>query len=633
MIIACKDITKSFGTNVILDGISFQIEEQDKVAIVGTNGAGKSTLFKILAGEWSPDGGDIFLSKGTSLGYLSQHLDLDENNSIYQEMILIFSHLLEMEKQLREYEQKMGQLQGKSLQEIMEKYSILQHQFEENMGYGYKSKIQGVLMGLGFTKDEFDQPIYQLSGGQKTRVSLAKLLLQQPSILLLDEPTNHLDIASIEWLELFLKNYPGTVLLISHDRYFLDRIITQTIEIENKKATVYRGNYSFYAKQKSINREIQLHQYYHQQKEIQRQETIIQQLRSFNREKSIKRAKSREKALAKIERIEKPQFIPTEMKLSLAPKIQSGFDVLSVEGLCKSFDENPLFSNVSFQVHKGERVALIGPNGVGKTTLFRILLNELSSDGGSFHLGSNVYIGYYDQEQQHLSPEKTIFDEISDAFPALTQGEIRNTLAAFLFTGDDVFKQISSLSGGEKGRVSLAKIMLSQANFLLLDEPTNHLDMISKEILEQALIGYEGTVLYISHDRYFINKTADKVLELTSEGVTSYLGNYDYYIEKKNKQDTFPPSESPENTKTSQTKEEWLLQKELQAQQRKKESEIAKVEKEIEELEKELQQLDEKLCLEEFYSIPEKAQEVYYAKKSVEEKLESLYETWEELHL
>ncbi|NLP45966.1 MAG: ABC-F family ATP-binding cassette domain-containing protein [Epulopiscium sp.] len=633
MILACKNITKSFGTDIILDHISFQIDEYEKVAVVGTNGAGKSTLFKIITNEYSMDRGEIFIRKDTTLGYLSQHLDLDETNSIYEEMLLVFSSLLDTEKQLREYEHQMGIFQGQDLKNIMVKYSALQHQYEEMGGYGYQSKIQGVLIGLGFTSEEFNQPIYQLSGGQKTRVSLAKLLLQEPSILLLDEPTNHLDISSIEWLELFLKGYPGTVLLISHDRYFLDRIVTQTIEIENKKVTFYRGNYSFYAKQKAINRDIQLRQYYQQQKEIKRQENIIQQLRSFNREKSIKRAKSREKSLSKVERIEKPQYLNTEMNLSLTPKIQSGFDVLSVQELSKSFDGVSLFSNVSFQVSKGERVALIGPNGVGKTTIFRILLNELSADHGNFHLGTNVHIGYYDQEQEHLSPEKTIYDEISDAFPTLTQNEIRNTLAAFLFTGEEVFKTIHTLSGGEKGRVSLAKIMLSQANFLLLDEPTNHLDMISKEVLEQALLAYEGTVLYISHDRYFINKTADKILELSPEGITSYLGNYDYYLEKKAQQLAASSSkEEKKITTTSQSKEDWLLQKERQAQQRKKENIIAKIEEDIENLENKIEQLDKKLCLEEVYSVPEKAQKVYYEKKNIEDQLEVLYEEWEKAH-
>lgn len=632
MILSCKNITKSFGIDVILESISFQIEENEKVAIVGTNGAGKSTLFKIIAGEWNADSGDLFIARGSSLGYLSQHMDLDENNTIFNEMVLVFSHILEMEQQLRDYEQEMGNLQGDALETIMSRYSALQEQFEEQMGYGYKSKIQGVLRGLGFSSEDFNQPIYQLSGGQKTRVSLAKLLLKEPSILLLDEPTNHLDISSIEWLEGFLKGYPGTVLLISHDRYFLDRIITQTIEIENKKAFFYRGNYSFYAKQKAINRDLQIKHYLNQQREIERQENIIQQLRSFSREKSIKRAKSREKALEKIELIEKPQYLNTEMNLSLRPKIQSGYDVLFVEDLKKSFDGNTLFSNASFQVHRGERVALIGPNGVGKTTIFRILLKELAADQGLFRLGTNVHIGYYDQEQEHLSPQKTIFEEIADTFPAMTQGEIRNTLAAFLFTGDDVFKTIGTLSGGEKGRVSLAKIMLSQANFLLLDEPTNHLDMISKEILEQTLHSYEGTVLYISHDRYFINKTATKVLELSPNSITTYLGNYDYYVEKKLQLATALTSEEIPTPTVSSTKEEWLNQKEQQAQQRKKEAEITRIENEIEELENQLLALDEKLCLEEVYSVPEAAQKVFHEKKLTEEKLETLYELWEELH-
>ncbi|HHW67587.1 MAG TPA: ABC-F type ribosomal protection protein [Epulopiscium sp.] len=631
MILACKDITKTFGTDIILKNITFQIEEKEKVAIVGVNGAGKSTLFKILAGELSYDSGEIFKAKDTSIGYLSQNMEINTNNTILDEMMTVFSELLEIESSIRLLEEKMSAHKGEDLSNLMRQYSLLQHEFEEKNGYGFKSQIKGVLKGLGFDESEISKPINILSGGQKTRVALAKLLLSSPSVLLLDEPTNHLDISAIEWLEDFLKSYSGTVMIISHDRYFLDRIATKVIEIENTKSSVYNGNYSFYAKYKQINREIQMNQYLAQQKEIKRQEEVIQTLRSFNREKSIKRARSREKALEKIERIERPEALPSSMKLTLEPKIQSGNDVLHVENLSKAFGNRKLFENVSFDLKRGEKVALIGPNGVGKTTLFRILLDQIDPDSGFFRLGTNVKIGCYDQEHQNISYNKTIIDEISDAYPTLTLGEIRNILAAFLFTGDDVFKEISSLSGGEKGRVSLAKIMLSEGNFLLLDEPTNHLDLLSKEVLEDALNHYEGTVLYISHDRYFINRTADKVLELTPHGIKEYLGNYDYYIEKRNQIKFEHTEKETVPAEKSSSKEEWLKRKEEQAQQRKLQGSIEKIEKQIHETENEIEAINEQLCLEEVYTNPKKSAEMLDKKSQLEEELERLYEQWDEL--
>lgn len=632
MILACKDITKSFGTDIILKNITFQIEEKEKVALVGVNGAGKSTLFKILAGELSYDHGEIFKSKDTSIGYLSQNMEINTNNNILDEMMTVFSELIEIESSIRFLEEEMSAHKGENLSQLMHQYSLLQHEFEQKNGYGFKSQIKGVLKGLGFNESEFSQPINVLSGGQKTRVALAKLLLSNPSVLLLDEPTNHLDISAIEWLEDFLKSYSGSVIIISHDRYFLDRIVSKVIEIENNKSSVYNGNYSFYAKYKQINREIQMNQYLAQQKEIKRQEEVIQTLRSFNREKSIKRARSREKALEKIERIERPEALPSSMKLSLEPKIQSGNDVLHVENLSKAFGSRKLFENVSFDLKKGEKVALIGPNGVGKTTLFRILLDQVAPDNGFFRLGTNVKISYYDQEHQNISYNKTIIDEISDTYPTLTLGEIRNVLAAFLFTGDDVFKEISSLSGGEKGRVSLAKIMLSEGNFLLLDEPTNHLDLLSKEVLEDAINNYQGTVLYISHDRYFINRTADKVLELTPYGIKEYLGNYDYYIEKRSqiKLDNTEKEITPAE-KVSSSKEEWLKRKEEQAQQRRLQAQIENIEKQIHEIENQIEEVNQQLCLEEIYTNPEKSQEMLDKKNQLEEELERLYEQWEEL--
>jgi len=631
MILSCKNISKSFGIDLVLNNINFQIEEKEKIAITGVNGAGKSTLFKILAGEISADSGEIYTAKDAVIGYLPQNTEIDSNNTIFDEMLLVFSEVIELESNLHSLEKEMSILKGDELAKLMDKYSLIQHQFEELNGYAYKSQIKGVLKGLGFNEEQFYQPISQLSGGQKTRVALAKLLLSSPSILLLDEPTNHLDITAIEWLEDFLKNYPNVVIIISHDRYFLDKLVSKVIEIENTQATIYNGNYSFYAKQKQINREIHLKQYLNQQKEIKRQEQIIQTLRSFNREKSLKRAKSREKALEKIDRIKAPDSLPSSMKFSLEAGIESGNDVLHVKKLSKSFADKKLFQNVSFQLKKGEKVCLIGPNGIGKTTLFKILLNQLDYDEGSFRLGTNVKISYYDQEQQNISYDKTIIDEISDAYPSLTLGEIRNILAAFLFTGDDVFKKISTLSGGERGRVSLCKMMLSEGNFLLLDEPTNHLDLLSKEILEDAINGYTGTILYISHDRYFINKTASKILELSPLGVTEYLGNYDYYLEKRNEINLAINSSNLKDEKASSAKDEWLRQKEEQAQQRKLQAQIESIEKEIHEIESQIDEIDELLCLEEVYTNPEKSKEAYDSKVNLEAKLESLYQQWEEL--
>lgn len=633
MILACKNINKSFGTDIILKDITFQIEEKEKVALVGINGAGKSTLFKILAGEISYDSGEIFKPKEVSLGYLSQNMEINTNNNIFDEMLLVFQDLIEMEANLRLLEKEMSTHGNDTLTNLMNQYSTLQHQFEEKNGYSFKSQIRGVLKGLGFREEQFTQPVSILSGGEKTRIALARILLSSPSVLLLDEPTNHLDINAIEWLEDFLKSYPGTAIIISHDRYFLDRITTKVIEIENNNASVYNGNYSFYAKHKMINREIQLNQYLNQQKEIKRQEEVIQTLRSFNREKSIKRARSREKALEKIDKIEKPEALPSSMTLNLEPKIQSGNDIVHVENLSKAYNSKKLFENVSFDLKKGEKVALIGPNGVGKTTLFRIILNQTNCDDGSFNLGANVKIGYYDQEHQNISCNKTIIDEISDSYPTLTHGEIRNVLAAFLFKGDEVFKKISTLSGGEKGRVSLAKIMLSEGNFLLLDEPTNHLDLLSKEVLEDAINSYRGTVLYISHDRYFINRTATRILELNPRGIKEYLGNYDYYIEKRTqlKPNTSNDTTS-QNKKPSSIKEDWLRKKEEQTNLRRLQSQIEDIENQIHEIEYQIKECDKKLNLEDIYTNPEKSTSIYEQKLKLEAQLENLYLEWENLN-
>ncbi len=638
MILACRQLHKAYGIDVILDKITFHIEEREKAAIVGVNGAGKTTLFKVLTGEIAADGGEFYLKKETSVGYLAQNIQIDSQRTIYEEMLSVFEKIIQTEANLREMENEMGGLHGQALSDKMEEYSALQHYFEQNDGYSYQSRLKGVLKGLGFAENEFSRPMNQLSGGQKTRVHLGKLLLSRPDLLLLDEPTNHLDIASIEWLEDFLRTYPGAVLIISHDRYFLDRIVTKVVEIENKKSNVYNGNYSFYWQQKEINREIQQKAYDMQQKEIKHQEDVIRTLRQFNREKSIKRAESREKVLEKMERIDRPDALPDQMRLTLTPFITSGNDVLHAENLSKSYAGQKIFRDVSFDVKRSDKVAIIGPNGVGKSTLFRMLLKEVSSDSGLIRFGTNVYVGYYDQEQAKLDESKTIFDEISDTYPTLTQGQIRNMLAAFVFTGDDVFKPISALSGGEKGRVSLAKIMLSKANTLMLDEPTNHLDMFSKEVLESAINRYEGTCIYISHDRYFINKTAEKILELTPEGVILYQGNYDYYLEKKAErarneaekalQNPAVPAAVPVQT-ISETKNDWLKQKEQQAAERKLANKIAKLEKAIEETEAAIAQADEDMaaCGTDYA----KAQEIFEEKTKLEEKLEELYTEWEEL--
>lgn len=636
MILACNAIHKSYGVDVIIDKISFHIEEKEKAAIVGVNGAGKTTLFKIITNQISADSGEVIVPKGTTMGYLAQNQQIEGEKTIYEEMLSVFDDIMQMENQLHNMEHRMANLQGKELSDFMERYSNLQHNFEQKDGYSYKSRLKGVLKGLGFLEKEYDKPINQLSGGQKTRVYLGKLLLSKPDILLLDEPTNHLDMDSLQWLEGFLKSYSGAVILISHDRYFMDAIVTKVIEIENKKSSVYEGNYSFYAHQKQINRQIQLKAYVQQQKEIKHQEDVIQTLRSFNREKSIKRAESREKALDKIQKIEKPENLPDKMRLTLNPKVESGNDVIHAEGLSKSFGEKKLFSNVDFDIKKEEKIAVIGSNGVGKSTLFKILLSQIEQEKGEIRFGANVHVGYYDQELQQLNENKTIFQEIADTYPKMTNGQIRNVLAAFVFTGDDIFKPISALSGGEKGRVSLAKIMLSESNFLLLDEPTNHLDMYSKEILEDAINNYTGTVLYISHDRYFINRTAQRILELTPNGMKQYLGNYSYYLEKKEEETRKILEESKQNPKEfilqeKESKINWIKQKEEQAKERKLANQITKLEKEIEETELKIQDLEALLFQEEISIDADKVREIYEEKTIYEEKLEALYDSWGQL--
>ncbi len=630
MILALNNVSKAFGTDVILKNISFHIEEKEKVAIVGVNGAGKSTLFKIITGELSLDSGEVIMPKSATMGYFSQSLEIDSSKTIYGELLTVFEPIMLMEQQLRDMEAQMSHKSGDDLENLMTRYSELSHKMEEMDGYSYQSRLRGVIKGLGFSEEESSQTINELSGGQKTRVALGKILLKAPDVLLLDEPTNHLDIDSLRWLEDFLRSYKGAVVIISHDRYFLDKVVGKVIEIENKKAKEYFGNYSYYAEKKIIDREIEYHRYINQQKEIKHQEEVIKKLREFNREKSIKRAESREKMLDKIERVDAPENLPDKMRLEIKPIKESGNDVLSVDNVSMAFDGVPLFNNISFDIKKGEKTALIGPNGIGKTTLFKIILSRLEAKSGSVKLGSNVVIGYYDQEQSDLNLNKTIFDEISDSYPDLTITQIRNVLAAFVFTGDDVFKTIGSLSGGEKGRVALAKIMLSNANFLILDEPTNHLDINSKEILEQAIQGYTGTVLYISHDRYFINSTASKIVELNKDKATIYLGNYDYYTEKL-KENEIVKTEEVKSVET-ETKLDWKKQKEIQAQQRKKDNQIKKIEKEIEETENKIEELDNLLATEEVYTNSMRSREIYEEKEILEEKLMELYEEFEEIN-
>ena len=530
MILSCSNITKSFGDKHILKQVSFHLEDHEKAAIVGINGAGKTTLLKIMIGELAADEGVVALSKGTTIGYLAQHQDLDSENTIYEALLEVKRPVIEMEERIRSLELKMHSASGDALEARLAEYSRLNHAFELADGYAYKSEVTGVLKGLGFSEDEFTKPINTLSGGQKTRVSLGKLLLTKPDVLLLDEPTNHLDMESIAWLETYLKSYAGSVIIVAHDRYFLDRVVTKIVELDNGIGTMFSGNYSAYSDKKAMLRDAKIRAYLNQQQEIRHQEAVIAKLKSFNREKSIRRAESREKMLDKIERVEKPVDIDDSMDIRLEPDVISGNDVLTVRELSKSFDAQPLFSHVDFDIRRGERVAIIGNNGTGKTTLLKIINGLLEADSGEIRLGSKVHIGYYDQEHQVLHMDKTLFEEIQDTYPDMNNTQIRNTLASFLFTGDDVFKLIRDLSGGERGRVSLAKLMLSDANFLLLDEPTNHLDITSKEILESALCRYTGTVLYVSHDRYFINRTATRILDLTSQSLINYIGNYDYYL-------------------------------------------------------------------------------------------------------
>ena len=641
MILSCQNISKAFVENQVLKNVSFHIEDHEKAAIVGINGAGKTTLLRIIVGEMTPDDGQVVLARDKTLGYLAQNSTVDTSHTIYEELLSVKADLLRLEEKIRECENNMKHAEGDALEDLMKQYTSLTHAFETGGGYLYRSELVGVLKGLGFTEDEFSKPVATLSGGQKTRVALGRLLLQNPDLIILDEPTNHLDMNSIAWLETYLLNYKGAVLIVSHDRYFLDRIAGKVIEIDQSKATTFMGNYSDYAVKKEQLRVAARNAYMNQQREIKHQEEVIEKLKSFNREKSIKRAESREKMLDKIEVIEKPSEVRTDMKLTLTPRILSGNDVLTVEHLAKSFDSHKLFTDVNFEIKRGEHVAIIGDNGSGKTTLLKILNGLVPADQGTFRLGSNVEIGYYDQEHHVLHSDKTLFEEISDDYPYLNNTQIRNVLAAFLFTGEDVFKRISDLSGGERGRVSLAKLVLSNANFLILDEPTNHLDIMSKEILEDALNGYEGTILYVSHDRYFINRTAHRILDLTEGQFVNYVGNYDYYLEKHDTvmaaiEASVPQSADADNTVAakvaeSEVKLDWKAQKEEQARLRKKENDLKKCEEQIARLEARVSEIDTEMSDPAIGTQVAKLQELSKEQAACQKQLEKLYEQWEEL--
>ncbi len=651
MILQCQNITKVFDGKTVLKDVSFHIEAHEKAALIGINGAGKTTLLNIILGNLTPDDGLVTLQKDATLSCLDQHPALNSAKTIYEELLSVKEYLMNMEQEIRALEAEMKHKEGDELTQIMNRYSALTARFEGENGYAWKSELTGVLKGLGFTEEEFDKPVDTLSGGQKTRVALGKILLQNPDVLLLDEPTNHLDMSAIRWLETYLMNYKGAVLIVSHDRYFLNRIAQKVIEIDQSHATTFMGNYNDYAVKKEMLRNAQLKAYLNQQREIAHQQAVIDKLKSFNREKSIKRAESREKMLDKIERLEKPTEANSEMNLTLTPRIISGNDVITIEDLSKRFDDQLLFEHVDIQLKRGEHVAIIGDNGTGKTTLLKIINELVPQDTGTIRLGTNVQIGYYDQEHHVLNMDKTIYDEIADDYPTLTTTQIRNVLASFLFTGDDVYRLIKECSGGERGRISLAKLMLSEANFLILDEPTNHLDIDSKEILEEALNHYEGTVLYVSHDRYFINKTAHRILELTGAGFTGYLGNYDYYLEKKEQVTgtadasatasaslgsftrTTVPGEAPKaaSAPASDTKLDWQAQKELKAKISKLQNELKKAESRIEKLETRSGEIDEEMAKPEVATNVGRLSELSKEQTAISDELTELYASWETL--
>ncbi|MEG2353407.1 MAG: ABC-F family ATP-binding cassette domain-containing protein [Clostridium sp.] len=634
-VLSCKDINKSYGIDLVLNKITFSVNEGDKVGFVGANGAGKSTLFKILTSELTQDSGELYFEKGKRVGYLSQNLSL-QNKTIYAEMLSVFSELLNLEKKMVDLELKMKEPYDENNEsyhnKLIKDYTSACDMYDIKGGYTYKGEISRILNGLGFMENDFYRDINILSGGQKTRVALCKLLLIHPDILLMDEPTNHLDLDAIEWLEDYLKSYKGTVIIISHDRFFLDAITNKTIELLNGLVYTYNGNYTQFIDLKKTNMALLQKSYGLQQVEIKRQEDIIKKYKSFNREKSVRAAESRQKALDKVERIDAPTIEHAISHFNFHPEIKSGNDVLYIKNLSKSFGDKLLFSTLNMDIKRENKIAIIGENGRGKTTLFKIIMDKIKADSGIKVLGKNVEIGYYDQEQSNLSPEKTILDEVWDAFPDLTVTRVRTALGAFLFHGDDVFKEVSALSGGEKCRINLLKLMLSNSNFLLLDEPTNHLDIMSREALEDALIGYDGTVLVISHDRYFLNKIITRIFELNISGINDYLGNYSYYIEKKKNPTRFQVIDENSHGRTrTQVQQEKKKKRDVEKEEKQKKLELKNLEKEIALMEEEIENLQSQLCLEEIYSNPTKGLEVNSLLSKTNDTLATLYEQWEDL--
>ena len=635
IVLSCNNLYKSFGIDSILENICFTVNEGDKIGIIGINGTGKTTLMKIISGEYGYDDGDIYTSKDCEIGYLQQNTNFLSNNTILEEVLDVFKPLIDMENYLRELEHKIAEEGSKDnspiLEKLMNDYSHTLEDFASKNGYGYKSEAKGVLKGLGFKDEDMDKPINILSGGEKTRVLLGKLLLKKPTLLLLDEPTNHLDSEAIEWLEFFLKQYKGTVMLISHDRYFLDQVVDRVFEIHNKKLKTYNGNYSKFIELSKVEKELELKKYEDQQKDLKKQEESIERLKAYGREKHLKRARSKEKALDKIDVLDKPEAYRKKARIQFNPSISSGNDVLHVNDLSMAYDERVLFKGVNFDIYRGEKVALIGPNGIGKSTLFKIIMKELTPICGDFKLGTNVNVSYFHQEQKTLNLDNTIIDEIWDSNEKLTQTEIRNMLGSLLFEAEEVFKKISTLSGGERARIAILKLILSNANFLLLDEPTNHLDIDSKEVLEEALENYTGTIFTISHDRYFLNTVVDKILVLSENGITEYLGNYDYYINKKRETEEMSAIVEVEEKTKTQLKDEKRKEKEQREKEKNNKYKIKNIEQEIEEIEAKIEELNHLLCQEEVYSNPDKSKEVSLEKTNFEDKLSSLYETWEEL--
>lgn len=635
IVLSCNNLNKSFGIDSILENVNFTVNEYDKIGIIGVNGTGKTTLFKIISGIYGYDSGDIYTSKDCEIGYLEQNTNFHSENTILEEVLEVFKDVIEMEKYLRDLEHKISEessnTNSTTLEKLMNEYSNKLEAFSDMNGYGYKSEAKGVLKGLGFSDEDMDKPISILSGGEKTRVLLGKLLLKKPTLLLLDEPTNHLDSEAIEWLEVFLKQYKGTVILISHDRYFLDQVVNRIFEIHNKKLKTYNGNYSDFIEASAIEKELELKKFEDQQKDIKKQEESIERLKAFGREKHLKRARSKEKALAKVDVLDKPEAYRKKAKIEFNPSVTSGNDVLQLRDISMGYGERILFKDLNLDIYRGEKVALIGANGIGKSTLFKIIMNEITPLSGDIKFGTNVNVSYFHQEQKTLNLDNTIIDEIWEDNKQLTQTSLRTMLGAFLFEGEEVFKKISTLSGGERARVAILKLILSNANLLLLDEPTNHLDIDSKEVLEEALSNYTGTIFTISHDRYFLNTVVDKVLVLDENGITEYLGNYDYYIEKKKQVQEMNTVEVVEEKTKTQLKEEKRKEREQREAEKKNRVKRQNIEKEIEETEAKIEEMDVLLCQEEVYSNPEKSKDVSLQKASLEEKLSALYEEWESL--